>query len=66
MPKKKIPVTAIERDRAWIEAITNSLAKRGDSELSRDTMREAGRRCTLKFSRRSLPILGGPPNQWMS
>jgi hypothetical protein len=33
MSKKEIPTDAIERNRAWIKAITNALKTRGDTEF---------------------------------
>jgi hypothetical protein len=35
MSKKEIPTDAIERNRAWIRAVTNALKTRGDTEFSR-------------------------------
>ena len=49
MANKKIPIPAIERNKAWIEAITNTLKELGDENLSRCMMKAAGKNCAMQM-----------------
>lgn len=57
----EIPRAAVERNRAWIEAITASLAKRGGRDLSRKAMRDAGRRCAVQILEKVIKHYGRAP-----
>lgn len=61
MSKTEIPEAAIERNRAWIEAVTNSLGKRGDSELSSGIMRDAGKKCAAQLLEKTINHFGQTP-----
>ena len=61
MSKTEIPEAAIERNRAWIKAITDSLGKRGDLELSRSTMRDTGKKCAAQLLEKTIDHFGRPP-----
>ncbi len=61
MSETKIPVAAIERNRAWIKAVTNSLDKIGDSALSRGIMREAGKKCAAQLLEKTVNHFGRTP-----
>ena len=49
MSKTEIPTAAVERNKAWIEAVTNALNTKGDSEFSRAIMRDAGKKCAAQL-----------------
>lgn len=61
MSKTEIPDAAIERNRDWIAAITNSLGRRGDSELLRETMRDTGKKCAEQLLKKIIDHFGRPP-----
>ncbi len=61
MAKTEIPIAAIERNRAWIEAVTNSLGKRNDLELLRDTMRDTGKKCAAQLLEKTIDHFGRTP-----
>jgi hypothetical protein len=61
MSKIEIPEAAIERNRAWIKAITDSLGKRGDLELSRSAMRDTGKRCAAQLLEKTIDHFGRRP-----
>ena len=61
MSKVEIPSAAVERNRAWIEAITNFLKNRGDSELSRLAMRDAGKKCAAQLLEKIVKHFGRRP-----
>lgn len=44
MNEVRIPRAALERNRAWIKAVTGCIDKRGGGELSREAMRDTGTR----------------------
>jgi hypothetical protein len=62
MSKTEIPIAAIERNRAWIEAVTNSLGKRNNSEILRVTMKDAGRKCAAQILEKTIDHFGRKPN----
>jgi hypothetical protein len=57
----EIPDAAIERNRAWIAALTNSLGRRGDSELVRETMRDTGKKCAEQLLKKIIDHFGRSP-----
>jgi predicted ArsR family transcriptional regulator len=59
--KTEISDAAIERNRAWIAAITNSLGTRGDSEILRETMRDTGKKCAEQLLKKIIDHFGRPP-----
>ena len=61
MPKTEIPIAAIERNRAWIEAVANSLGKRNDLELLRGTMRDTGKKCADQLLEKIIDHFGRAP-----
>lgn len=61
MAKTEIPGAAVERNRAWIEAVTDSLGRRNDPLLLRDTMRDAGRRCAGQLLEKIIAHFGRTP-----
>ena len=61
MEGKKIPIAAIERNRAWIEAVTISLGKRDDLQLLSETMRDAGKKCAAQILEKAIGHFGSTP-----
>ena len=61
MAGKEIPTAAIERNRAWIKAVTNSLSKRNDLELLSGTMRDAGKKCADQLLEKTIDHFGRRP-----
>ena len=61
MSKKDIPAAAVERNKAWIQAVTNTLEDRGDPELTRIAMREAGKRCATQLLEKVVAHFGRTP-----
>ncbi len=61
MTKREIPIAAIERNRTWIDAVTNSLGKSGNPELARSTMREAGKNCASQLLEKTINHFGKTP-----
>ncbi len=61
MSRTELPTAAIERNRAWIEAVTNSLGKRNDAELLQSIMREAGKKCTDQLLEKIINYYGRTP-----
>ena len=57
----EIPVAAVERNKAWIEAVTRTLKDRGDPELSRLAMRNAGKRCASQLLAKIVAHYGREP-----
>ena len=49
MSKTQIPKVAIDRNKAWIEAVTKSLGERNDCDLIRTTMKDAGKKCASQL-----------------
>lgn len=62
MLKAEIPVAAIERNRAWIEAVTNSLGERNDPKILRITMKDAGKKCAAQLLEKTITYFGRNPN----
>jgi len=62
MSKKEIPTDAIERNRAWIKAVTNALKTRGDTEFWRIAMRDAGKKCAAQLLEKIVHHFGRTPN----
>ena len=61
MTGKEIPMAAIERNRAWIKAVTNSLGKRNDLELLSGTMRDTGKKCASQLLEKTIDHFGRRP-----
>jgi predicted hydrocarbon binding protein len=61
MSKTEIPKAAIERNKAWIEAITKSLRKRKDIDLLRATMKDAGKKCADQLLEMTINHFGRNP-----
>jgi predicted hydrocarbon binding protein len=61
MDTREIPVAAIERNRAWIEAMTNALKTNGDLEFSRAAMRETGKQCAAQLLEKIVTHFGHTP-----
>lgn len=57
----EIPVAAVERNKAWIEAVTRTLKESGESELSRLAMRNAGKRCATQLLAKIVAHYGREP-----
>jgi hypothetical protein len=57
----EIPVAAVERNKAWIEAVTSTLENRGGSELSRLAMRNAGKKCATQLLEKIVAHFGRGP-----
>jgi len=49
MSKTEIPKAAIDRNKAWIEAVTKSLDERKDIDLLKTTMKDAGKNAPISF-----------------
>jgi hypothetical protein len=60
-PVVEISVAAVERNRAWIEAVTSTLEKSGDSEFSRLAMRNAGKKCADQLLEKTVAHFGRRP-----
>lgn len=54
-------MAAIERNRAWIKAVTNSLGKRNDLELLSGTMKDAGNKCADQLLEKTIDHFGCRP-----
>ncbi len=61
MSKSEIPIAAIERNRAWIEEVTNALKEKGDLDFSRSTMKCAGKRCAGQLMEKIIKHHGRTP-----
>ena len=61
MSETKIPNAAVERNRVWIKAVTDSLDLRGDLSLSRSTMRDAGKQCAAQLLEKTIAHFGRRP-----
>jgi hypothetical protein len=61
MSKIEIPPAAVERNKAWIKAVTNALKSRGDSEFSRLAMRDAGKECAAQLLEKIVDHFGHAP-----
>jgi hypothetical protein len=61
MPMVEVPVVAVERNKAWIEAVTNALKDNGNSELSRLAMKNAGKRCADQLLEKIIAHFGRMP-----
>jgi len=61
MSKTAIPTAAVERNRAWIAAVTNALKTRGDSDFSRVVMRDAGKKCADQLLEKIVIHFGRTP-----
>jgi hypothetical protein len=57
----RITAAAVERNRAWIEAVTSTLENSGNSELSRLAMRNAGKRCAAQLWEKIVAHYGHEP-----
>lgn len=58
MSKKEIPQVAIDRNRAWIEAVTKSLGESNDFNLVRNTMKDAGKKCASQLLEMTIKHFG--------
>jgi len=61
MSKIEIPKAAIERNKAWIEAVTKSLGERNDTEILRVTMKDTGRKCASQLLEMIINHFGRNP-----
>jgi predicted hydrocarbon binding protein len=62
MTKKEIPQAAIDRNKAWIEAVTKSLGgERKDNDLLKTTMKDAGRSCATQLLEMTIKHFGRDP-----
>ena len=57
----EISDTAVERNKAWIEAVTSTLKNSGDSELCRLAMRNAGKKCAGQLLEKIVAHFGRKP-----
>jgi hypothetical protein len=58
---REIPVAAIERNRVWIEAMTNALKTNDNLEFSRAAMRETGKQCATQLLEKIVTHFGRTP-----
>lgn len=61
MQETQIPKVAIERNKAWIKAVTESLGKRNDTDLLKCTMKDAGRKCADQLLEMTISHFGRNP-----
>ena len=61
MLKKEIPQTAIDRNKAWIDAVTTSLGEKTDIGVLKTTMKDAGRRCAAQLLEMTINHFGRDP-----
>ncbi len=61
MKRTEISEAAIMRNAAWIEAVENALAHRGDIALTREVMKAAGQKCARQILDDCGEILGKKP-----
>ena len=61
MSNKEIPQVAIDRNKAWIEAVTKSLGERNDGILIRTTMKDAGKKCASQLLEMTTNHFGRDP-----
>lgn len=61
MSKIEISQVAINRNKAWIEAVTKSLGERNDCDLLRATMKDAGKRCAFQLLEMTINHFGRDP-----
>jgi hypothetical protein len=57
----EIPQTAIERNRAWIKAVTGSLGQMNNTAFLRSTMRAAGKQCASQLMEVTVDHFGRTP-----
>ena len=57
----EIPIAAVERNKAWIEAVTSTLKNSGDLQLSRLAMRNAGKKCAAQLMDKIVSHYGREP-----
>jgi len=62
MLKKEISQVAIDRNKAWIEAVTKSLGERNDIDLIKATMKDAGKKCASQLLEMTINHFGRSPN----
>jgi len=61
MSKTEIPKAAIERNKAWIEAVTKSLGERNDVDLSEGILKNAGKKCAAQLLEMTINHFGRNP-----
>ena len=61
MSKSEIPQAAIDRNKAWIEAVTRSLGESGDFGLVKDIMKSAGKNCADQILEMTIDHYGRDP-----
>jgi len=61
MSTMEIPAAAIERNKAWIKAVTESLGRRQDLALIQETMKAAGRICAEQLLELTINHYGRDP-----
>jgi hypothetical protein len=57
----EIPRAAVERNRAWIDAVAQTLHEHGDRELSRLAMANAGQACAAQLLEKIVAHYGRTP-----
>jgi predicted hydrocarbon binding protein len=61
MSKLEIPIAAVERNKAWIQAVTNAMKNKSDPEFSRLAMRDAGKKCASQLLEKIVDHFGRTP-----
>jgi hypothetical protein len=61
MPYKEIPTAAVERNKAWIAAVTKTLQTSDNAEFPRVVMKEAGKQCAAQLREKIIAHVGRMP-----
>ena len=61
MSNNEISQAAIQRNRAWIKGVTSALNELGDEEISRCTMKSAGKECAGQILEKTIDHFGREP-----
>ena len=61
MSMVEIPVAAVERNKAWIKAVTKTLKQSEDPEFPRCVMKEAGKQCAAQLLEKIIAHFGRRP-----
>lgn len=61
MTKVEIPLTAVERNRVWIDAVTKTMKQSKDPKFPRVVMREAGKQCAAQLRKKIIDHYGRTP-----
>ena len=59
--KNEIHQTAIDRNKVWIDAVTNSLGQRNETALIGETMKAAGQKCADQILEMTIAHFGRVP-----